>query len=106
MEIGSEIIVDIEKPAVGGPIDFPDDDIGNRIEGGAADLTRIKLGQVGTRPAPGPEIEDPDHQPESNESAILESIAPARKPRARSTRKTTGVRKTAAKRPSTRRKRE
>jgi uncharacterized LabA/DUF88 family protein len=93
-------------PAVGRPLDFPDDDIGNRIQGGAVDVTRLKVGEVGTRPSPGPDVEDPERQPESNESAILESIAPARKPRARSTRKTAGARKTAAKRPTTRRKRE
>ena len=93
-------------PAAGGPLDFPDDDIGNRIQGGAVDVTRLKVGGVGTRPAPAPEVEDPESQPESNESAILESIAPARKPRARSPRKTAGARKTAAKRASTRRKRE
>jgi uncharacterized LabA/DUF88 family protein len=86
--------------------DFPDDDIGNRIQGGAQDLTRLKLGEVGTRPSPAPDVEDPETQPESNESAILESIAPARKPRARGARKTTSPRKTtAAKRAPARRKR-
>jgi len=87
--------------------EFPDDDIGNRIQGGAVDVTRLKVGEVGTRPSPATEIEDPEQQPESNESAILESIVKARKPRTRAPRKAAaGARKTGAKRTATRRKRE
>jgi hypothetical protein len=67
----------------------------------------LKVGEVGTRPSPATEIEDPEQQPESNESAILESIVKARKPRSRAPRKAAaGARKTAAKRAATRRKRE
>jgi hypothetical protein len=87
--------------------EFPDDDIGNRIQGGAVDVTRLKVGEVGTRPSPATEIEDPEQQPESNESAILESIVKVRKPRSRAPRKAVaGARKTAAKRAPSRRKRE
>jgi len=94
-------------PAVVVAADFPDDDIGNRIQGGAVDVTRLKVGEVGSRPSPATEIEDPEQQPESNESAILASIVPARKPRTRTPRKAAaGTRKTAAKRTTARRKRE
>jgi uncharacterized LabA/DUF88 family protein len=103
---GPEVLETLPPPAVPSA-DFPDDDIGNRIEGGAVDVTRLKLGEVGTRPAPAPDVEDPERQPESNESAILASIVTPRKPRARGARKTAGTRKTAAaKRAPARRKRE
>jgi hypothetical protein len=87
--------------------DFPDDDIGNRIAGGAVDVTRLKLGEVGTRSSPAAEVADPELQPESNESPLPDLGAPARKGRPRGTRKTSaGSRKTAtaAKRPPARRK--
>jgi len=103
---GPEVLGTLPPPAAP-HADFPDDDIGNRIEGGAVDVTRLKLGEVGTRPAPAPDVEDPERQPESNESAILASIVTPRKPRARGARKTTGTRKTtAAKRAPARRKRD
>jgi hypothetical protein len=103
---GPELHDGVPPPPAVPSAEFPDDDIGNRIQGGAVDVTRLKLGQVGTRPSPGPDVEDPEQQPESNESAILESIAPARKPRSRAPRKAAGTRKAAAKRTTSRRKRE
>jgi len=93
-------------PVTAAPSDFPDDDIGNRIQGGAVDVTRLKVGEVGTRPAPGPEIEDPETQPESNESAILASIVAPRKARAPRTRKTAGTARKAAAKRAPRRKKE
>jgi uncharacterized LabA/DUF88 family protein len=93
-------------PPTASPADFPDDDIGNRIQGGAVDVTRLKLGEVGTRPAPGPEIEDPETQPESNESPLPADLQPARKTRARAPRKSAPSRKTAAKRAPARRKKD
>ena len=87
------------------PSEFPDDDIGNRIQGGATDVTRLKLGEVGTRPSPATDVEDPDQQPASNESPA--PAAAARKGRRRATSKpAAATRRTAgaAKRPSTRRK--
>jgi len=87
------------------PGEFPDDDIGNRIQGGATDVTRLKLGEVGTRPSPATDVEDPDQQPASNESPA--PAAAARKGRRRATSKpAAATRRTAgaAKRPSTRRK--
>jgi uncharacterized LabA/DUF88 family protein len=86
------------------PSEFPDDDIGNRIQGGAMDVTRLKLGEVGTRSSPAADVEDPDQQPESNESP---APAAARKgPRRATSKPGAAARKTAgaAKRPSTRRK--
>ena len=86
--------------------EFPDDDIGNRIQGGAVDVTRQKVGDVGTRTSPAADVEDPETQPESNESPLPVAEPPARKARGRVTRKTAGARKTAAKRAPARRKRE
>ena len=97
---------DLMPPPAAAPADFPEDDIGNRIQGGAVDLTRLKVGEVGTRMSPAADIEDPETQPESNESPLPASLAPPRKPRARAARKTAGARKTAARRAPARRKKE
>jgi uncharacterized LabA/DUF88 family protein len=87
---------DTLAPPVAAPADLPDDDIGNRIQGGAADVTRLKLGELGTRPSPAAEVEDPETQPESNESPLPNLGAPAPKGRARGARKSPAAsRKTA-----------
>jgi uncharacterized LabA/DUF88 family protein len=98
---------DTLAPHAAPPGDVPDDDIGNRIQGGATDVTRQKLGELGARQSPAAEVEDPETQPESNESPLPDLGAPARKSRPRGTRKTSaGSRKTAtaAKRSPARRK--
>jgi uncharacterized LabA/DUF88 family protein len=103
---GPEVHGDAPAPAPP-PIDFPDDDIGNRIEGGAVDVTRLKLGELGARGSPASEVEDPETQPESNESPLPDLGSPSRKGRARGTRKTAGGSRktaTAAKRTPVRRK--
>lgn len=73
---------------------FPDDDIGNRISGGAVDVTRQKLGDLGSRVSPAADVEDPETQPESNESPLPDFGGPVRKPR-RPARKPAAARKTA-----------
>jgi hypothetical protein len=95
-------------PPAAPPADFPDDDIGNRISGGAVDVTRLKLGDLGARVSPAANVEDPETQPESNESPLPDFGAPARKPRRSSTRKPAAAKKTAAaaKRPAVRRKKK
>jgi hypothetical protein len=76
-----------------------DDDIGNRISGGAVDVTRAKLGSVGVgRPAPF-DVED-EAQPDFDEAQP--SAPKAKRARKGAPRKTAG----AAKRPAGRRKRE
>ena len=102
---GPEMRDDMPPPAAP-PSEFPDDDIGNRIQGGAVDVTRQKVGDVGARTSPAADVEDPETQPESNESPLPVAEPPARKARGRVTRKTAGARKTAAKRAPARRKRE
>ena len=86
--------------------EFPDDDIGNRISGGAVDVTRQKVGDVGTRTSPR------RRRRGSRDAARVERVPAARcraagakapQPRHAQDR---GSRKTTAKRAPARRKRE
>jgi hypothetical protein len=91
-----------QQPRHGALDETLDDDIGNRISGGAVDVTRETVGGRGTgrtaRAAAPVDDTDDEAQPE------VENAQPAA-PKARRTRKT-AAKKTAAKRPSTRRKKE
>jgi len=82
-------------PALGD--ELPDDDIGNRIVGGAVDVTRAMVGGHGRDRVAIPDL-DEEAQPESDEPQ-----PPA--PKAKRARKTV-AKKTAAKRTTTRKKKE
>jgi len=94
---GPEIPEDLPPPAAAVSHELPDDDIGNRIVGGAVDVTREMIGGVGGSRMPLP-LSDDDSQPEGGE---LQPPAPKAK-RARKT----AAKKTTAKRTTTRRKKE
>ncbi|MGE0460614.1 MAG: NYN domain-containing protein [Vicinamibacterales bacterium] len=94
---GPEIPEDLPPPAATVSHELPDDDIGNRIVGGAVDVTRVMIGGVGGGRM-APPLSDDDTQPEMDEPQ-----PPA--PKAKRARKT-AAKKTAAKRTTTRRKKE
>jgi uncharacterized LabA/DUF88 family protein len=94
---GPEAPGELPPPAAAVGDELLDDDIGNRIVGGAVDVTRATVGGVGGG-RPSSFVADDDAQPEMDDQQ-----PPA--PKAKRARKTV-ARKTAAKRPSTRRKKE
>jgi hypothetical protein len=87
------------QPAFHSPDELPDD-IGNRIVGGAVDVTRELVGGVGGGRLPLPDIDDDEEddtpQPLTNESPAL---LPPVKPRRTRKAPAAAARKTAAKRP-------
>ena len=100
-------MTDEMPPALAAPAE-PDeipDDIGNRIEGGARDVTREKVGEKrGGRPSPTPLLaDDTDEDDEPQPDFNVAEPTPA--PRAKRARKT-AAKKTAAKRTTTRKKKE
>lgn len=94
---GPEIPEDMPPPAATASHELPDDDIGNRIVGGAVDVTREMIGGVGGGRM-APPLSDDDSQAE-----VDEPQPPA--PKAKRARKT-AAKKSAAKRTPTRRRKE
>ncbi|MEZ5283668.1 MAG: NYN domain-containing protein [Vicinamibacterales bacterium] len=97
---GPEAPDDMPPPAAP-RADMPDDDIGNRISGGARDVTREALGGRRTRPSmPGLPIDDDEEEGVEGEAAQEAEAAPADAPAEAPAPKAKRARKTAAKKPA------